>query len=213
TPPQPQQPGSTRNSDPNPNPAPIAAGSPQPQVGNTHSGDSATGFARNRSTAPVPAGLGLREGESKWALGGIGFGFVGRKNWCSLGKNGNKGNDDDGYKNSKIEKSDHKVEIGMNHRIGAVVLLLLVVVVDDIAGTVGHLVEGTKNNPFLRCNALVPMIIKYLYLLGLDLSFSRREKLEESRGEEGYRAININININTYMRNVGMHGVLLFGLD
>ncbi|PON61159.1 hypothetical protein PanWU01x14_147490 [Parasponia andersonii] len=207
-PPQPQQPGSTRNSDPNPNPVPIAAGSPQPQVGSTHSGDSATGFARNRSTAPVPAGLGLREGESKWVLGGIGFGFVGRKNWYILGKNGNKGNDDDGYKNSKIGKSDHKVEIGMNHGIGAVVLL---VVVDDIAGTVGHLVEGTKNNPFLRCNGLVPMIIKYVYLLGLDLSSSRREKLEESRGEEGYSAININI--NTYMRNVGMYSVLLFGPD
>ena len=127
-PPPPPRPSSTRNWDLNPNPVPIAA-------------DSPNGFARNRSREPFRAGLGLREGESKWVLGGIGFGCVGYKN-------GNMGNDDYGYyMDSTIEKSDHKVEIGMNHKI-------LVVVVgggggyDDIAGTLGHLDENRRNSPF-----------------------------------------------------------------
>lgn len=110
-------------------------------VGNTHSADSANGSGRNRRTAPLPAGLGLREGESKWVLGGIGFGIVGHRNWSNHGKNGNMDIDGGGYTNSRIEMSDHKLEPEMNHRI-------VVVDDDDIGGTVGPLVEGTTNNPF-----------------------------------------------------------------
>ncbi|KAI4354789.1 hypothetical protein L6164_003627 [Bauhinia variegata] len=63
---------------PNLMPNSIAVDSPQPQKGNEHSADFATGSVNEQPRQ----GLGPQGGESKWVLAGIADGFVVHKNWC-----------------------------------------------------------------------------------------------------------------------------------
>lgn len=111
-------------------------------MGNTHSADSAYGHPQVRPSSQVPAELGPPEGESKWVLAGI---VVGHKNWCNLVKSGNTGIDrmkgeDDDYRNSRPEMSDHKL---------AIAVVLDAGIADCIVGGLVDWIVCRRNNPCL----------------------------------------------------------------